>query len=577
MTDEVSATSAPEALVGEVEHPEPTTKTIKELYAHAFSCAKPDCAKWLYAQSDESVEPVLNSRVAHIHARRPGGPRWKPGMTHEENRAAENLLLLCIPHSYEIDEQPERFPAEMLQQWREQQRAEHSRLRKAWPLNDEEARIVAGESFPEPSRIPLVLTDTARAAERVAIAAIASRPAAVEQAQQWRATWDRARSSVMMWDKDGERLYAEPSFAETSRHQQSMLGTLRNAIDGLAPFIADLKAEAAAAAATVPGSADWCEWLGRSADGVSDAVGRWPGPPPATDDEVLTDAVKELRAASSALSAYLRGEKPPAPPAAPEPEAEPADQENPLSLHRALLDRARPYARVQHRPYDPVLRDELVQAARDASTIPPVLDAMGIDLTATAALAAAVGRNAEAHEIEAFIPHDSAMRPLCVAVVVLFETRRILLDRGLVRLAEEAASATLAQLRSVDWSQADAWVGNERYGRLMFGMWAHLSSADEVKASLAEALKTDPDRLVEMLLSTAGWTQRESFHSNAKTYERNYRELPEWLPVDEIVTAAESVFPEVAPRADEDDTRAGEVEGILADVLHLIDASAKDA
>lgn len=577
MTDEVSATSAPEALVGEVEHPEPTTKTIKELYAHAFSCAKPDCAKWLYAQGDESVEPVLNSRVAHIHARRPGGPRWKPGMTHDENRAAENLLLLCIPHSYEIDEQPERFPAEMLQQWREQQRAEHSRLRKAWPLNDEEARIVAGESFPEPSRISLVLTDTARAAERVAIEAIASRPAAVEQAQQWRATWDRARSSVMMWDKDGERLYAEPSFAETSGHQQRMLGTLQNAIDGLAPFIAELKAEAAAAAAAVPGSADWCEWLGRSADGVSDAVGRWPGPPPATDDEVLTDAVKELRAASSALSAYLRGEKPSAPPAAPEPEAKPANQENPLSLHRALLDRARPYARVQHRPYDPVLRDELVQAARDASTIPPVLDAMGIDLTATAALAAAVGRNAETHEIEAFIPRDSAMRPLCVAVVVLFETRRILLDRGLVRLAEEAASAALAQLRSVDWSQADAWVGNERYGRLMFGLWAHLSSADEVKASLAEALKTDPDRLVEMLLSTAGWTQRESFHSNAKTYERNYRELPEWLPVDEIVTAAESVFPEVAPRASEDDTRAGEVEGILADVLHLIDASAKDA
>jgi hypothetical protein len=59
---------------------------------------------------------VLNSRVPHIHARRSGGPRWKPGLTAEENRAAENLLVMCIPHSYEIDEHKEQFPAELLQE-----------------------------------------------------------------------------------------------------------------------------------------------------------------------------------------------------------------------------------------------------------------------------------------------------------------------------------------------------------------------------------------------------------------------------------------------------------------------------
>ncbi len=44
------------------------------------------CPQPLYRVS-ESGERVLNSRVAHIHARSEGGPRWNPTMTAEENRA----------------------------------------------------------------------------------------------------------------------------------------------------------------------------------------------------------------------------------------------------------------------------------------------------------------------------------------------------------------------------------------------------------------------------------------------------------------------------------------------------------
>ena len=38
-------------------------------------------------------------------------------MTSEENRHPSNLLLLCIEHSYEVDERPELFPAEALGIW----------------------------------------------------------------------------------------------------------------------------------------------------------------------------------------------------------------------------------------------------------------------------------------------------------------------------------------------------------------------------------------------------------------------------------------------------------------------------
>ncbi|SMC95001.1 hypothetical protein SAMN05660733_02854 [Lentzea albidocapillata] len=69
-----------------------------------FRCAKPDCSKPLYRMNNETGETILNGRVAHIHPRRRGGPRWKDEMTAEDNRSADNLLLLCEEHAFEIDD-----------------------------------------------------------------------------------------------------------------------------------------------------------------------------------------------------------------------------------------------------------------------------------------------------------------------------------------------------------------------------------------------------------------------------------------------------------------------------------------
>jgi len=67
-------------------HPEPSAGSVKALYARAFRCARPDCQRPLYKQDNETGDLVLSSRVAHIHARRRGGPRWiemtaEPGST----------------------------------------------------------------------------------------------------------------------------------------------------------------------------------------------------------------------------------------------------------------------------------------------------------------------------------------------------------------------------------------------------------------------------------------------------------------------------------------------------------------
>ena len=129
------------------EHPRPTDATVKELYATALRCGQPGCMQALYRVSETGVR-VLNSQVAHIHARRENGPRWNPAITAEENRAYDNLIVLCLEHASEIDITPEHFPAEALREWKRVQVATQEQAAKSRPpLTDAEADEVIRRSF----------------------------------------------------------------------------------------------------------------------------------------------------------------------------------------------------------------------------------------------------------------------------------------------------------------------------------------------------------------------------------------------------------------------------------------------
>jgi len=131
-----------------VEHPVPTDATVKQLYGTALRCGRPGCPQRLYRVS-ETGERVLNSEVAHIHARREGGPRWNPGMSADENRGYDNLILLCRQHASEIDVTPSHFPAELLRDWKRAQVAAQQQAATALAvLSDAEAAAVLRESFP---------------------------------------------------------------------------------------------------------------------------------------------------------------------------------------------------------------------------------------------------------------------------------------------------------------------------------------------------------------------------------------------------------------------------------------------
>jgi hypothetical protein len=128
-------------------HPEPTEATVKQLYGAALRCGRPGCMQALYRVS-ETGSRVLNSQVAHIHARRKNGPRWNPAMTGEENRSYGNLIVLCLEHASEIDITPEQFPADTLREWKRVQVATQEQAAKSQPpLTDAEAADVIRLSF----------------------------------------------------------------------------------------------------------------------------------------------------------------------------------------------------------------------------------------------------------------------------------------------------------------------------------------------------------------------------------------------------------------------------------------------
>jgi hypothetical protein len=141
-----------------LEHRPPTDATVKELYANALICAVPGCDKPLFNVRGPGRRS-LNSRVAHICARSENGPRWDVSQSEEDNRSADNLIVVCIEHAAEID-LPHRlaeFRAETLRDWkRTQLEAYDEAIRQRssgvaqWDLSSEELEQI-GQSWTDNS------------------------------------------------------------------------------------------------------------------------------------------------------------------------------------------------------------------------------------------------------------------------------------------------------------------------------------------------------------------------------------------------------------------------------------------
>jgi hypothetical protein len=123
--------------------------TAKYLYAHAFRCAFEGCSNELYRKDEQTGKRTLNSRVCHINAQRELGPRWDENQSAKDNRGHQNLVLMCIEHSYAIDDKSTEssYPAELLRKWKANQLKEYEQLKRNWVIDTIMAKEVIAASF----------------------------------------------------------------------------------------------------------------------------------------------------------------------------------------------------------------------------------------------------------------------------------------------------------------------------------------------------------------------------------------------------------------------------------------------
>lgn len=91
-----------------------TQKTRRIVWARSGStCAI--CKKFLVMETAEPQFVSLIGEVAHILARRDGGPRSDLNLPEAGRNTEENLFLLCLDHHTLIDDHPENYPPDKLQ------------------------------------------------------------------------------------------------------------------------------------------------------------------------------------------------------------------------------------------------------------------------------------------------------------------------------------------------------------------------------------------------------------------------------------------------------------------------------
>lgn len=93
----------------------PTERDIKRLFALSGNrCAYPQCQTAIVQPSG-----TVTGKICHINARNPKGPRYERNQTDAERHGFNNLILLCSVHHDIVDNEPNRFTAELLREIKE--------------------------------------------------------------------------------------------------------------------------------------------------------------------------------------------------------------------------------------------------------------------------------------------------------------------------------------------------------------------------------------------------------------------------------------------------------------------------
>ena len=521
--------------------PDPTVATAKQLYAMASKCGEPDC----YEQLVKAIggRRTLNSRIAHIRASSPTGPRADPYMTCEEVNHFENLIVLCLFHAVEIDEHEDDYPVDLLRQWKARQAADGETL-----------GIHANLSATELVQAVRTLVRSAASTEVIELAKAArvlrtiTERARLAPAEAWRQRAERIagmnRATPSIWDAvTGERLKMELSRNEQDQFAQLVVDALRQAVLEIQPA-ADRVLEAAAGVAAADDFVPAAEaWIKRSVDAVIEASGRWPTNLDVDPDEDLNGALMELDAAVVTFRKLAAGENVDIPtPPEPLKLGDPTDAEKFIDGYVALFETAQRFMRVEHLAFEPELHKALMEAVPTLANVPysPHFLMAGLTLEQNAAVAASVCRNATDAQFEALIDSVVNLDPEAAAAEHLAALRRVYEAAGRADLIAmiDASNVELGEAILAAMPTPEFWHRNSWNARTAVALTVDTAGESSTMGALRSAVERD--ELVDpILMAFASVVDRlDSRTREYLTTTRQYRAdtpLPEWFPVDYLV------------------------------------------
>ena len=120
-----------------------TLKTHKMLWGRSGNrCALPNCREPLISDFEDSMVSVVGE-VAHIVAEDFNGPRGNDPLPVELRNEYDNLILLCAKHHKEVDDHPEIYTIDKLQETKK----EHVRWVYSLEQPEDRSRQIAEEQY----------------------------------------------------------------------------------------------------------------------------------------------------------------------------------------------------------------------------------------------------------------------------------------------------------------------------------------------------------------------------------------------------------------------------------------------
>lgn len=85
----------------------------------SYRCSAPGCGRSTIGPRVDPAKSVNVGVAAHITAASPGGARHDPLLSSGQRRSAENGIWLCQTHAKLVDNDPARYPVELLRGWKQ--------------------------------------------------------------------------------------------------------------------------------------------------------------------------------------------------------------------------------------------------------------------------------------------------------------------------------------------------------------------------------------------------------------------------------------------------------------------------